>query len=58
VVDLLALDDFGAQSDTAWAREKLYQLVNYRMHPGAQRPAHGEDIQLDGAGVQPVPRPL
>ncbi len=23
-VDLLALDDFGAQSDTAWAREKLY----------------------------------
>jgi DNA replication protein DnaC len=28
-VDLLALDDFGAQSDTAWAREKLYQLVNY-----------------------------
>lgn len=31
-VDLLALDDFGAQSDTAWAREKLYRLVNYRVH--------------------------
>ena len=31
-VDLLALDDFGAQSDTAWAREKLYQLVNYRVN--------------------------
>ena len=31
-VDLLALDDFGAQSDTLWAREKLYQLVSYRMH--------------------------
>lgn len=28
-VDLLALDDFGAQSDTAWAREKLFQPVNY-----------------------------
>ena len=28
MVDLLALDDLGAQSDTAWAREKLYQLVN------------------------------
>ena len=32
MVDLLALDDFGAQSDTAWAREKLYQLVNYRVN--------------------------
>jgi hypothetical protein len=31
-VTLLALDDFGAQSDTAWAREKLYQLVNYRVN--------------------------
>ena len=31
-VDLLALDDFGAQPDAAWAREKLYQLVNYRVH--------------------------
>ena len=28
-MDPLALDDFGAQSDTPWAREKLYQLVNY-----------------------------
>ena len=31
-VDLLALDDFGAQSYTAWAREKLYQLVTYRVN--------------------------
>ena len=31
-VDLLALDDFGAQSDTAWAREKLYQLVTNRVN--------------------------
>ena len=30
-VDLLALHDFGKQSDTAWAREKLYQLVTYRV---------------------------
>lgn len=26
----LILDDFGAQSATAWAREKLYQILNYR----------------------------
>ncbi len=31
-VDLLTLDDTGAQPDTAWAREKLYQLVNYRVN--------------------------
>lgn len=29
-VDLLVLDDYGAQSDTRWATEKLYQLLNYR----------------------------
>lgn len=28
--DLLVLDDFGAQSATPWAQEKLYQVVNYR----------------------------
>ena len=27
---LLILDDFGTQSATPWAREKLYQLFNYR----------------------------
>jgi len=44
-VDLLALHDFGAQSDTPGAREKLYQLVNYRVHPDAQQPAHGGHVQ-------------
>ncbi|HMO53896.1 MAG TPA: ATP-binding protein, partial [Tepidiformaceae bacterium] len=29
-VDLLVLDDLGAQSTTPWAQEKLYQVVNYR----------------------------
>ncbi len=29
-VPLLVLDDFGEQSSTPWAREKLYQLFNYR----------------------------
>lgn len=27
---LLILDDLGAQVSTAWAREKLFQLINYR----------------------------
>jgi DNA replication protein DnaC len=27
---LLVLDDLGSQSTTPWAREKLYQLLNYR----------------------------
>jgi len=27
---LLVLDDLGAQSDTAWADEKLFQLINHR----------------------------
>ena len=27
---LLVLDDFGEQSTTPWAQEKLYQLINYR----------------------------
>ena len=29
-VDLLVLDDLGAQQTTQWAQEKLYQVVNYR----------------------------
>jgi len=27
---VLILDDFGEQSVTPWAQEKLYQLINYR----------------------------
>jgi DNA replication protein DnaC len=29
-VQLLVLDDFGAENSTAWASEKLFQLINYR----------------------------
>lgn len=28
--DLLVLDDLGAESNTSWAQEKLFQLLNYR----------------------------
>jgi DNA replication protein DnaC len=27
---LLILDDFGEQTTTPWAQEKLYQVINYR----------------------------
>ena len=27
---MLILDDFGEQSATPWAQEKMYQLINYR----------------------------
>jgi DNA replication protein DnaC len=27
---MLVLDDFGEQTTTPWAREKLYQVINYR----------------------------
>ncbi len=30
VASLLVLDDLGSQSSTPWAKEKLYQLLNYR----------------------------
>jgi DNA replication protein DnaC len=28
--DLLVMDDFGTQNATAWAQEKLFQVINYR----------------------------
>jgi DNA replication protein DnaC len=33
-VQLLVLDDFGAENGTAWATEKLFQLINYRYNYG------------------------
>ena len=29
--DLLVLDDYGAENDTQWAKERLYMIINYRM---------------------------
>jgi len=31
-VPLLVLDDLGMQSETSWAREKLYQVLNHRLN--------------------------
>lgn len=34
-VDLLILDDLGAESETSWAHEKLFQIINRRYIDGA-----------------------
>jgi len=31
---LLILDDLGTQNATPWAKEKLYQIINYRYESG------------------------
>jgi DNA replication protein DnaC len=33
-IPLLILDDFGEQSTTPWAEEKLYQIINHRYNGG------------------------
>lgn len=33
--DLLVIDDYGAQTDSPWAMEKVFQLLNYRYNTGA-----------------------
>ena len=44
--DLLILDDLGTQSTTPWAKEKLYQLFNYRYN--AEKPTViTTSLQLD-----------
>ena len=44
-VDLLVLDDLGAHQSSAWAREKLYQLLNYR-HLGRRPTVVTSDLEL------------
>jgi DNA replication protein DnaC len=34
-VDMLILDDLGAQNNTPWANDKLFQLLNYRYNANA-----------------------
>jgi len=45
-VDLLILDDLGAQKASEWAQEKLYQVVNYR-HVAALPTVVTTDQSLD-----------
>jgi len=44
-VDLLILDDLGAHQSSAWAQEKLYQLLNYR-HLGRRPTVVTSDLEL------------
>ena len=49
--DLLVLDDLGAQQNTAWANEKLFQLLNYRYN--AHLPTVLTTNSLDLADIEP-----
>lgn len=46
--DLLILDDYGAENDTRWAGEKMFQLLNYRYNTGAATVITSNNIELSG----------
>jgi DNA replication protein DnaC len=48
-VDLLILDDYGAQSDTPWALEKLFQLLNYRYNKALATVITSNDLKSGDA---------
>lgn len=47
-VDLLILDDFGAQNDTPWAVEKLFQLLNHRYNKNLATIITTNNVTLEG----------
>lgn len=47
-VEILILDDLGAQSNTAWAQEKLFQLLNYRYNARLATMVTTNRIDLEG----------
>jgi DNA replication protein DnaC len=47
-VDLLVLDDYGAQNETHWATEKLFQLLNHRYNGGLATVITSNNIALQG----------
>ncbi|HLZ64344.1 MAG TPA: ATP-binding protein [Ktedonosporobacter sp.] len=47
-IDLLVLDDYGAELDTGWAMEKLYQLLNHRYNANAPTVVTSNCIDLVG----------
>jgi len=50
-VDLLVLDDYGAQNETPWANEKLFQLLNHRYNSAASTVITSNNMGL--VGVDP-----
>jgi DNA replication protein DnaC len=49
--DLLVLDDYGAQNDTDWTTEKIFQLLNYRYNMGLPTVITSNNVTL--AGIDP-----
>ena len=49
--DLLVLDDLGAQKNTAWALEKVYQVVNQR-YEGLQPLVVTTNLESEPTGVR------
>lgn len=47
-VDLLVLDDYGAENSTTWAMEKLFQILNYRYNKNLPTVITSNNIHLDG----------
>jgi DNA replication protein DnaC len=47
-VDLLVLDDYGAQNDTDWATEKLFQLLNHRYNGSLATVITSNNMALTG----------
>ena len=45
--DMLVLDDYGAQQNTAWANEKLFQLVNHRYNASLPTVITSNDTYLE-----------
>ena len=47
-VELLILDDLGSQAGTPWAKEKLFQLLNYRYNGGLSTIITTNDVGFAG----------
>jgi DNA replication protein DnaC len=47
-VDLLVLDDYGAEQSTPWATEKLFQIFNYRYNKSLPMVVTSNNIDLEG----------
>lgn len=47
-VDILALDDYGSEPVTAWAKTRMFQLLNYRFNKNLSTVIASNNIYLEG----------
>lgn len=47
-VDLLVLDDYGAEQGSPWAKEKMFQLINHRYNQNLPMIVTSNNIGLEG----------